>query len=118
MHASRRRLRAIAPPNPCFPGSNSPGQAGLSLALATMRVGEVARLEVAPEYGYGEEGSFSFPTVPPLARLEYEVELLDFDDIDDDTVCWLEWVPGGRCGGWGPGGVCGRDTPRPGSKPF
>jgi hypothetical protein len=44
-------------------------EVGLNLAAATMRCGEKARLWVPPEYGYGERGSFSFPTVPPNADL-------------------------------------------------
>lgn len=42
---------------------------GLNKAVATMRRGEVARLWLGPQYGYGEKGSFSFPTVPPSANL-------------------------------------------------
>jgi FKBP-type peptidyl-prolyl cis-trans isomerase len=34
-----------------------------------MRRGEKARIWAGPKYGYGEKGSFSFPTVPPNADL-------------------------------------------------
>ncbi len=41
-----------------------------------------------PKYGYGEAGSFSFPAVPPSAQLVYEVEFVDFEDVNthEDTV--------------------------------
>lgn len=52
---------------------------GLNLGVATMRQGEKARLWVHSQYGYGDKGSFSFPTVPPQAPLVYDVELLAFD---------------------------------------
>ena len=54
-----------------------------------MTVGEKARvwIEDPRSFGYGERGSFSFPAVPPLAELVYEVELVAFEppeDYDDD----------------------------------
>lgn len=48
-----------------------------------MRKGELCRLRVLPQYGYGEKGSFSFPTVPPNAELEYDLELLEWEAADD-----------------------------------
>ncbi|GAB4823500.1 hypothetical protein N2152v2_010546 [Parachlorella kessleri] len=54
-------------------------EVGLHLAVATMRKGELVRLRVQPQYGYGGKGSFSFPTVPPDAVLDYELELLDWE---------------------------------------
>ena len=39
-------------------------------------MGEVCEVEAAPEYGYGIEGSFSFPCVMPNATLHYELELV------------------------------------------
>jgi len=48
-------------------------EVGLHLAVATMRRGERCRLHVAPQYAFGERGSFSFPSVPPNADVEYEV---------------------------------------------
>ncbi len=48
-------------------------EVGLHLAVATMRRGERCRLQVAPQYAFGERGSFSFPSVPPNADVEYEV---------------------------------------------
>ena len=58
-----------------------------------MKVGERARLRVAARYGYGAAGSFSFPFVPPGSDLEYELELLGFDEVDEV-----------RCGGLSQGG--------------
>lgn len=49
---------------------------GINIAVARMLVGEVCCVEVAPEYGYGIKGSFSFPCVMPDARLIYELELV------------------------------------------
>ncbi len=51
-------------------------EVGLHLAVATMRRGERCRLHVAPQYAFGERGSFSFPSVPPNANVEYEVNSL------------------------------------------
>jgi tetratricopeptide (TPR) repeat protein len=59
-------------------------EAGLHLAAATMRRGERCHLWVAPARGYGAEGSFSFPTVPPAAALTYELELLDWEPPNED----------------------------------
>eukprot|EP00887_Chlorella_sp_A99_P006126 scaffold22.g6126.t1 len=49
-------------------------EVGLNLAVSTMRPGEVAEVSVAPEYGFGERGNFSFPTV----------ELVGFEAADDE----------------------------------
>jgi tetratricopeptide (TPR) repeat protein len=57
---------------------------GLHLAVATMQRGERSLLRVSPHYGFGENGSFSFPTVPSNASLEYEVELIDWGEVDED----------------------------------
>ena len=47
-----------------------------------MRVGEVAALYVLdPKYGFGEAGSFSFPSVAPHAQLVYVVELVDWEEV-------------------------------------
>jgi FKBP-type peptidyl-prolyl cis-trans isomerase len=58
-------------------------QVGLNLGVAAMRKGEAARLRVAPEYGFGAKGSFSFPSVPPDAELFYDVELLEFEPVKE-----------------------------------
>lgn len=56
---------------------------GLGIGAASMRSGERALLHVGWELGYGEEGSFSFPNVPPAADLLYEVELIGFDEVKE-----------------------------------
>lgn len=43
-----------------------------------MSVGEVCQVIVTPEYGFGEKGNFSFPSVQPNANIQYEVEMLGF----------------------------------------
>lgn len=49
---------------------------GWDIGFATMKVGEKAYLEIAPDYAYGDMGSP--PTIPAKATLVFEVELLDF----------------------------------------
>lgn len=67
-------------------------ETGLNLAVATMRPGERAAVYIAdPKYGYGEKGSFSFPSVPPACQLVYEVDM-------------LTWEPPAEVGA-GPGGA-------------
>lgn len=56
---------------------------GLGIGVASMKAGERALLRVSWELGYGQEGSFSFPNVPPMADLVYEVELIGFDETKD-----------------------------------
>jgi len=52
-----------------------------------MKRGEKARVwvEDAARFGYGPRGSFSFPAVPPLAKLVYEVELVAFEPPEDSS---------------------------------
>lgn len=57
--------------------------AGLAIGLSSMTSGEHALLHVGWEFGYGEEGSFSFPNVPPRADIIYEVELIGFDETKE-----------------------------------
>eukprot|EP00884_Botryococcus_braunii_P007229 jgi/Botrbrau1/16507/Bobra.0142s0101.1 len=57
---------------------------GLHLAVCTMRKGEICRVRIQPPYGYGEKGSFSFPSVPPRAELIYEVELVGFETPNEE----------------------------------
>ncbi|XP_020257230.1 peptidyl-prolyl cis-trans isomerase FKBP42 [Asparagus officinalis] len=64
-------------------GKEKKEMAGLGIGVASMKSGERALFHVGWELGYGEEGSFSFPNVPPMADLIYEVELIGFDDIKD-----------------------------------
>ena len=61
-------------PLPASPPSTTPAdtayrELGLHLGVASMRCGERCRLWAGPQYGYGQQGSFSFPTVPPNANL-------------------------------------------------
>ena len=56
---------------------------GLGIGVASMKSGERALFHVGWELGYGEEGCFSFPNVPPAADLVYEVELIGFDDVKE-----------------------------------
>lgn len=36
------------------------------------------------QYGYGQAGSFSFPSVPPSSALTYEVEMVEWEDPDEE----------------------------------
>ncbi|KAI8466791.1 MAG: 42 kDa peptidyl-prolyl isomerase-like protein [Monoraphidium minutum] len=59
-------------------------EAGLQIALSSMRVGERAAIYVTdPEYGYGKQGSFSFPCVPPGAALVYDVTLVAWEPPEE-----------------------------------
>lgn len=52
---------------------------GWDKGVATMRRGEKAILECAPEYAYGDLGAGG--VIPPKATLRFEVELLDFYEV-------------------------------------
>lgn len=56
---------------------------GLAIGISSMKAGERALLHVGWELGYGKEGSFSFPNVPPMADIVYEVELIGFDETKE-----------------------------------
>ncbi|KXZ44317.1 hypothetical protein GPECTOR_69g410 [Gonium pectorale] len=59
-------------------------ETGLCLAAATMNRGERALVYIEqPSYGYGSVGSFSFPCVPPNSRLVYELEMVNWESIDE-----------------------------------
>ncbi|TVU50846.1 hypothetical protein EJB05_02237 [Eragrostis curvula] len=64
-------------------GKEKKTMAGLGIGVGNMRSGERALLHVGWELGYGKEGNFSFPNVPPMADLVYEVELIGFDDVNE-----------------------------------
>ncbi|XP_074565490.1 peptidyl-prolyl cis-trans isomerase FKBP42-like isoform X2 [Curcuma longa] len=64
-------------------GKEKKEMAGLAIGIASMRSREQALLHVGWELGYGKEGSFSFPNVPPMADLIYEVELIGFDEAKE-----------------------------------
>lgn len=63
---------------------------GLAIGVSSMKAGEHALLHVGWELGYGKEGSFSFPNVPPMADLVYEVVLIGFDETKE--VSCSEWL--------------------------
>lgn len=77
--ASMQGTRLLTTPRPqCTPSPASTQrrctdsayrEVGINLAAAAMSRGERARVWAAPALGYGPQGSFSFPTVPPNARL-------------------------------------------------
>ncbi|XP_060802151.1 FK506-binding protein 59 isoform X2 [Amyelois transitella] len=46
------------------------------IGIATMKKGEVCVLTCAPEYAYGAAGSP--PKIPPMATLQFEVEMIDW----------------------------------------
>ncbi|GBF95318.1 peptidyl-prolyl cis-trans isomerase [Raphidocelis subcapitata] len=61
-------------------------EVGLQLALQTMRRGERAAVYVTdPAYGYGKQGSFSFPSVPPDAALVYVVTLVAWEPPEEKS---------------------------------
>ncbi|KAJ7519882.1 hypothetical protein O6H91_20G059300 [Diphasiastrum complanatum] len=64
-------------------GHEKPVLRGLALGIASMKAGERALLRVGWQLGYGEEGSFSFPNVPPRADLIYEVEFIGFEEAKE-----------------------------------
>lgn len=64
---------------------------GLAIGISSMKTGERALLHVGWELGYGKEGSFSFPNVPPMADILYEVELIGFDETKEVRSCFLEF---------------------------
>ncbi|KAJ6810385.1 peptidyl-prolyl cis-trans isomerase FKBP42 [Iris pallida] len=64
-------------------GKEKKQMAGLGIGVASMKSGERALFHVDWELGYGEEGSFSFPNVPPSADIIYEAELIGFDEFKE-----------------------------------
>jgi FK506-binding protein 4/5 len=56
---------------------------GWDEGVATMKMGEKAILTCAPEYAYGAAGSP--PKIPANATLQFEVELLSWNDKEDIT---------------------------------
>ena len=57
--------------------------AGWDIALAAMQVGEMAKLTLAPQYGYGQEGDP--PKIPQSATLTFEVELLSMIEPQEEV---------------------------------
>nr|POF18851.1 peptidyl-prolyl cis-trans isomerase fkbp42 [Quercus suber] len=64
-------------------GKEKKEMTGLAIGLSSMKSGERALLHVGWELGYGKEGSFSFPNVPPMADIIYEAELIGFDETKE-----------------------------------
>lgn len=64
-------------------GKEKKEMTGFSIGVSNMKSGERALLHVGWELGYGKEGSFSFPNVPPMADIIYEVELIGFDEAKE-----------------------------------
>lgn len=56
---------------------------GFAIGVASMKAGERALLHVDWQLGYGEEGNFSFPNVPPRGNLIYEAELIGFEEAKE-----------------------------------
>lgn len=64
-------------------GKEKKEMTGLAIGVSSMKSSERALLHVGSELGYGKEGSFSFPNVPPMADIFYEVELIGFDETKE-----------------------------------
>ncbi|XP_004307219.1 PREDICTED: peptidyl-prolyl cis-trans isomerase FKBP42 [Fragaria vesca subsp. vesca] len=64
-------------------GKEKKEMTGLAIGVSSMKAGERALLHVGWELGYGKEGNFSFPNVPPSADILYEVELIGFDETKE-----------------------------------
>ncbi|KAH7864662.1 hypothetical protein Vadar_032330 [Vaccinium darrowii] len=64
-------------------GKEKKEMTGLGIGVYSMKSGERALLHVHWELGYGKEGNFSFPNVPPMADILYEVELIGFDETQE-----------------------------------
>lgn len=64
-------------------GKEKKEMTGLGIGVSSMKSGERALLHVGWELGYGKEGSFSFPNVPPMADILYELELIGFDETKE-----------------------------------
>lgn len=64
-------------------GKEKKEMTGLAIGVSNMKSGERAILHVGWELGYGKEGNFSFPNVPPMADIIYEVELIGFDEVKE-----------------------------------
>lgn len=50
-----------------------------------MRTGERCLLHVRSDYAYGAQGHFSFPHIPPSMDMVFDVELLGFDELDEEV---------------------------------
>ena len=61
---------------------------GLRLCLSSMQKDETCELHCRSEYGYGAEGNFSFPSVPPDSDLVYSVRLVGWvaSEVEKERV--------------------------------
>jgi hypothetical protein len=67
---------------------SSQREKGLSRAVCTMKPGERCLVYITdPAYGYGDKGSFSFPSVPPSCQLVYEIEMLTWEPPAEVCGC-------------------------------
>lgn len=57
---------------------------GWDIAIPTMKKGEIAQVTISHEYGYGEAGSP--PSIPPKATLIFEIELIDWEESEDNVL--------------------------------
>jgi FKBP-type peptidyl-prolyl cis-trans isomerase len=67
---------------------------GWDLTLLQMRKGEIRRIVVPPELGYGDRGAGG--AIPPKATLYFEIEITDIDpmiELNDQQKQWLEEHP-------------------------
>ncbi|CAN7060597.1 unnamed protein product [Brassica oleracea var. botrytis] len=72
-------------------GKEKKEMAGLAIGVSSMKSGERALLHIGWELGYGKDGNFSFPNVPPMADLLYEVEVIGFDETKE-----ARWIVQGK----------------------
>jgi len=56
---------------------------GWDKGVATMKLGEVAKFTISPDYAYGAAGSP--PKIPANATLEFEIEMISWNDMEDVT---------------------------------
>lgn len=56
---------------------------GWEIGLKTMKRNEIAEFSLPPELAYGERGSP--PTIPPNARLNFTIELMDWAHYDPES---------------------------------
>lgn len=92
---------ALIPPC-CWPlaADSCSRETGLFKAVASMRPGERAWVYITDhKYGYGEKGSFSFPSVPPACQLVYDVTMVTCEPPDEvRNMCTASGVVRGVLG--------------------
>jgi len=57
---------------------------GVEEAVRKMSKGQICRVRIPPELGYGESGYP--PIIPPLSTLIYEIELISFSNESSITI--------------------------------